>query len=419
MTELPETQAGMVEIRTRLPHVRTRVTITIDVEPRLSPTHPPSPTESIDFSSESFSIGGGDHVMNLLFATNRSALAANIGAAATDQLLTALRNQGASVLDNLPAGLHDAGTAASMVMSRSSQTPAIRGIVLLGGYDVVPSQRVDTLSADLRKRLSWEARQNDADDFIVWSDDIYGCRDGDGLPELPVSRIPDGKSAHLVVNAVGARRVAMNASRGGVRNAKRPFADDIYAVLPGSEPLAVSEPATSTPPPMYELGADHVYLMLHGSDTDSSRFWGEDGYGHVEAVHISNVPTQCGAVIFTGCCYGALTLDPPAWAWNGQSIESKTLGSALALHFLVGGSTAFIGCTGSHYSPLDPPYQYFGGPLHEAFWRHNREGMPPAEALFHAKLDYLLGIPHRGSDLVAEAIEHKIWRQYTCLGLGW
>jgi hypothetical protein len=68
---------------------------------------------------------------------------------------------------------------------------------------------------------------------------------------------------------------------------------------------------------------------------------------------------------------------------------------------------------------VDPPYDYFGGPLHAAFWRFFEGGMAPAQALFAAKVEYLLDVPHGDPDVGTQAIENKLWRQYTCLGLGW
>lgn len=91
----------------------------------------------------------------------------------------------------------------------------------------------------------------------------------------------------------------------------------------------------------------------------------------------------------------------------------------MALGFLKAGALAFVGCTGVHYSPSEPPYRYYGGPMHEAFWKSWLAGLPPAKALFEAKKEYLGGIPHRDASPMSRAIEIKILRQYTCLGLGW
>jgi hypothetical protein len=89
------------------------------------------------------------------------------------------------------------------------------------------------------------------------------------------------------------------------------------------------------------------------------------------------------------------------------------------VRFIALGGRAFVGCTGSHYSPLEQPYQYYGGPLHRAFWGHYLAGKAPAAALLEAKKDYLEGYPHGQTDARGRAIETKILRQFTCIGLGW
>jgi hypothetical protein len=164
-----------------------------------------------------------------------------------------------------------------------------------------------------------------------------------------------------------------------------------------------------------------VYIMLHGSDTNATRYWGEDGTGYPVAMDIGNVPSRTGAVAFTGCCWGALIVLPKAAdVGRNTPIVYRTPDSSIALQFLLKGGLAFVGCTGSHYSPTQAPYQYFGGPMHQFFWQDYDSGTPPAEALFHAKVKYQSGIPHQGAaGGEGEAIEFKILRQYTCLGLGW
>ena len=91
----------------------------------------------------------------------------------------------------------------------------------------------------------------------------------------------------------------------------------------------------------------------------------------------------------------------------------------MALTFLGRGARAFVGCTGSHYSPLQSPYDFYGGPMHGAFWKQYNMSGSPAKALHDAKQDFLAAIPHGRTTDIGHAIELKILREYACLGLGW
>lgn len=161
--------------------------------------------------------------------------------------------------------------------------------------------------------------------------------------------------------------------------------------------------------------------MLHGSDVDATRFWGEDGAEFPVAMHVENVPRRVGMVAFTGCCWGAMPVTTKARdVAPNRPLGARTPGQSIALTFLKHGARAFVGCTGSHYSPTRAPYGYFGQPMHDVFWRQYAVGRSPAQALFDAKVAYMRDLPHgQAPGGVAEAIEFKILRAYTCLGLGW
>lgn len=407
----------VVEVNVRIPHASTKVTLTIDVEPRgIVPVEKGgAATSGPSDVLPRLRIAGGRQLPKLLFVTSKEALARNIGQRESEHVLRSLRSQNILLFDQIPARVSDGTQAAALVRTQMRATQGIKGVVLLGGYDVVPSQRVDCLPAAVRTRVSGNG---DADNFIVWSDDIYGDSDGDFLPELPVSRIPDGNRAQLVFTAIQAAGSALGQSRIGVRNIARPFADAVFRNLPGAKAMLVSQPITYDA--RYSLSGDRVYIMLHGDYSDGSRFWGEDTPSNREAVNISNLPAKSGAVVFTGCCWGALTVNTPAGrVANGRGFGQKSPDDSLAMAFLERGAVGFIGCTGSHYSPLQPPYMFFGGPMHEAFWSAYSGGRSPAQALFDAKLQYLRGMPHGQTTSNSQAIEYKILRQYTCLGLGW
>ena len=416
-TVVSASEGSVVEVTARIPHASTRVTLTIDVEPRATagPTPAKPSTGSTSDQLPPIKIAGGRQLPKLLFVTNKDKLARNIGEREARHVITTLRARGLQLIEQLPGT--DVAQAASRVRQTIRETGKIDGVVILGGYDVVPSQSVDCVPTVLQSRVS---RSGDADNFIVWSDDIYGDADGDLLPELPVSRIPDGNRAALVFAALGAKADSLPNPRVGVRNVMRPFAAEIFGNLPGSNQMLVSKPTTFNRTPQYSLDAERIYIMLHGDFTDSSRFWGEETEGNQEAMNIGNLPAKVGAVVFTGCCWGALTVNTPAGRTvNGRIFGQKSPDDSLAMSFLKRGATAFVGCTGSHYSPLQAPYNFFGGPMHEAFWGNYATNRSPAQALFNAKLEYLRGMPHGQTSPNSQAIEYKILRQYTCLGLGW
>ena len=400
-----------VEITARIPHVDTRVTITVEVSPTRGGGVPV--VRPLEAPADAFRIGGRRSLDRLLFVTNEANLARNIGRAEAASVVAAIGAAGMPIC-RLTGNAMNVAAAAAAVRRQSSN--GVTGVVIVGGHDVVPLQKLDCLPPDVRRRVDGS---EDPDGFIVWSDDIYGDSDGDGLPELPVSRVPDGKSAELVFNALKAA-APRPSQRAGIRNVARPFADGIYRGIAGSTPLFVSQPTVFDQRPAMRLGGDQVYFMLHGDHGDSTRFWGEDTANGREAINISNLPAALTGVVFTGCCWGALTTDTPAGLLSaGRTVASKTPESSMALSILSRGARAFVGCTGAHYSPTEPPFEYFGGPMHRAFWKHYSAGEAPAKALFNAKVDYIAGMPHGRTGAAQTAIEFKILRQYTCLGLGW
>jgi beta-lactamase superfamily II metal-dependent hydrolase len=389
--------------------VEVTIKVTVEVQPKAG--RPAGAASTSDRPAE-LRIGGGRELPPLLFVTNRDALVANVGLEATETVLGAIRAvENAVLYDQLP---RDAASSGAFAIEQLTQFPEAEGVVLVGGPSVVPPQRRDCLQPDLRAQLQGAS---DPDDFIVWSDAPYGRHSRRRTADLPVSRVPDGNSGDLLIAALGASDQGGGPERNGVRNIMRPFAEEIYHALPGDRPLHVSKETTFKTLPA--LDGEHLYLMLHGSDVDSTRFWGEDTPDNAEALNLKNITRPAARVVFTGCCWGALTADQPALrALPGEVPAAKSAGSSIALAFLERGSTAFVGCTGAHYSPTEQPYGYFGGPMHAAFWHHLRD-MPPAKALFEAKVDYLRDFPHGRRTPFQLAVEYKILNQYTCLGLAW
>jgi beta-lactamase superfamily II metal-dependent hydrolase len=428
--EPAKSAADTVDIWARVPHTQTRVTITVDVQPAYaaniqthpsppSPAPPSAPPDPAPTPAPPIHLAQGRELPRLLFVTDKAALRQRIGSAAAEGVVRAIRDAQQSVLADQALSTMSAIDAAAAV--RPYLREDIAGVVIVGGAEVVPMLRLDVLDPALRAEIASDFA--DDDDFIVWNDELYVDRDGDLMPEIPVSRIPDGGSAELVAAALSCSGPART-SRFGVRNVRRPFAEAVYNVLPGSRAALISAPSRTVDVLPNDVSSDFVYLMLHGDDGDSQRFWGDSPQGPLEAFALSRVPQRFSGVVFAGCCWGALTTTKRAlFVCQNEPVVSKSWQDSIPLGFLRAGAQAFVGCTGVHYSPpaQSPQPTQAGGPMHVAFFNQLMAGNPPARALFNAKVDYLRGMPHAGADASPEevAIEMKILRQFTCLGLGW
>jgi hypothetical protein len=418
----------IVRVTAEIPHTTTTVSITIEVEPKA--TRPGGQAGSR--GGESLSPAGTsgarpgrkdpiEGLDGLLFLTNEERLRAKIGDATVDLLEQAVAGSRSGWSGELPSEFSLEAVRAVLETELSSQP--YKGVVLLGDYDVIPAARFDCLPPEVRSRLS--PGTDDPDNFIVWSDNPYGDRDNDGIQEVPVSRVPDGGAADFLVQNL-VRRFRPLTGQYTLRNVNRPFADLVQGQLPGTaRDPEQSEPVQADDVNPENLRGAYLYFMLHGSDFDAARFWGEEEDSYLEAMNVNRLPANLdGAVVFAGCCWGALISREPAYRIMGKETPSaRQIENSIALSCLRRGASAFIGCTGAHYSPLEAPYNYFGHPMHTHFWNGIREGQAPARALFEARQQYLRNLPHRtpGNKISVDelAIELKIYHQFTCLGLGW
>lgn len=415
-----------VEVTIRIPHRQTRVTVTVDVSPGQSTAGPPIRSgggpDEVPLSELPTTLGRRLPVP-LLVATCLPRLASNVGSEAAARAVNMLREAGATVIENLP----DPRSQGAYLASRSTVHAALRrddyvGVVLLGGPDVVRPALFDTLEPSVRQeidRLNLPINMRDPDDFIVWSDHPFG----DTLDrDVPVSRIPDGHSPTLLLRAVAAAP-SPGLEAFGLRNRFRPFADHVFRhSIRSVESCLSSSPFSPSKITPSQAGLAGVYLMLHGIDTDPGIFYGEDeDEDFIPAFDLSCLPDSApGSVIFAGCCWGALTADEIAVrSSTDRPLGQRRASESIPLGYLRRGAAAFIGCTGVHYSPEDSVPDCYGGPMHSHFWDAIREGLPPALALFQARVKYLKELPHGREELFDYAVEYKTYHQFTCLGLGW
>lgn len=357
-------------------------------------------------------LANGRKLPKLLFVTSAEQLRLNVGASEAQVVLDALRRSGHALMDDLPSGLKlsDTSDIVARVRKYVSSTPEIRGIVLLGGYDVVPSRQLNTLPPGEEAHV---ADVNDPDKWIVWCDDEYGATEKiDRLSyySLAVSRIPDQHYAPYFKVSLEAPDSSQQ-KQAGIRNLLRPFAAQVCQEFKDGNPFLISHPTTYQDG--YDLTAEHVYFMLHGDSLDSMEYVGETKTRQpVRAFRIENIPDCAGTIVFAGCCWGALIgATPAAFASPGATIGVKGRDTSIALRFLAKGSRAFVGCTGAHYSPKNvKELNSAGGAMHVNFWKFcfDPKVSGPAEALRLSKLNYLKGIPY-----LSEASSTALTRKYS------
>ena len=382
----------------------------------------PRRRDGLAATARPFSLAGGRGLPDLLFVTNASALAQNVGAMEANMALDAIRAAGhdiCEVSDAVPG-------AVDLVRKRLQSRPNTKGVVLLGGYDVVPCNVVNVLSSSLTAALGSRMVEVDDDHFIVWSDEPYGDVDQDRVGEIPVSRIPDSRNSAAFLNALSAPGVSEEGvERFGVRNIARPFAQAAWNAMGGRRNLNVSKEFLYSDVNPEHLESPLHYFMLHGDWRDGRTFYGEldDQAGYTNAFVVGSVPEQVSGVVFSGCCWGALTVSQKAKDAGAAPIAPRVVERSIALSYLKAGANAFVGCTGSHYSGADvAPDVNYAALMHQAFWSELPGKRYSASAALHAaRQAYSADIAGRADALEPVDLARRLKNrsQFTCLGLGW
>ncbi|WP_289016294.1 MBL fold metallo-hydrolase [uncultured Methylobacterium sp.] len=363
-------------------------------------------------------VASGRDISKLLFLTDSKRLAENIGRSEAEAAIEAIRAAGGELIDD--AGKNLVNCAQDRLKGNANR----EGLVLLGGYDIVPPARRDVLGVDFRNKLGSKRVGSDNDKFWVWSDASYGDLDDDAVAELPISRIPDAREAQVFLSALRARPLTLS-DRFGIHNINRPFATDVWNDVSGTRAINVCEHFSPNDIAADEITSSCHYYMLHGAEDDARYFSGEtaNGNGFPVAFNISSVPTSFQGFVFTGCCWGALIVREKAVNCPDGVPPPRLAQESIALSYLKAGAVAFVGCTGSHYSgPSRDHDKNFAFRLHRAFWsRIQGAGVAPARALFEAKAEYATSIVEAGQSLdpLDTARRLKNLAQFTCLGFGW
>ncbi|MEI7606607.1 MAG: hypothetical protein WCJ64_04405 [Rhodospirillaceae bacterium] len=353
-------------------------------------------------------IAPGRALPQLLVLTNLAKLESKFGLDGLNELSEAARTKGLTI--------NDAHTWTD-IKRFVETTTAWDGVLLIGGHDIIPSVALDVLPPELKKVVGTDF---DPDKWVVWSDDHYADFNGDGYPDVPVSRIPDIGSLSFVKACLQAVGASTPVSRFGIRNSKRPYAEIVFSFLPGTQPILVSTPTIASSLSPSEVCADQFYAVLHGADTRADEMMGEDDAGNcVTALDVASVGYAKAKVVMLAGCWSNRHIREPAAQVPSTGPNFLSPKNSLALAFLARGSVAVVGPTGAHFSPREEPFTAFSGSIHMDFWEAVRKGGAPAQALYDAKNRKLKQIVKGGLSPHTLACEFKTLWQFTCLGLGW
>jgi hypothetical protein len=365
---------------------------------------------------------GYKHLEGLLFVTTEAARA-KFGMDAVGEVGTFVGDR----LCIVPGKPTTVQVAASRVRQKLADD-SITGVVILGNYEEVPSWAMVSTSNRWPETCPKPVKVGyDQDDWWVWSDDLYGDRHNVRMPEIPVSRMPIPLGGGWF-RADPATQEAGSTVTIGLRSNEFAFADSVYQLIAKRQAMWPSPPTAAgraaaagrarTVLGPGDLEADRLYLVLHGRSEPGTPFKGE---GEVTAVNQTVVggEWQSQGVIFAAVCWGVLTATPAATSYEGAVVRARTPDTSIALALLDHGMNALVGFTALHYIPNDPTDASLGSPLHAYFWQHIANGVPPALAIFQARIRYLNELPIKGCDpaLIAKAM--KTFWSATCLGLGW
>jgi len=273
----------------------------------------------------------------------------------------------------------------------------LRYLLLVGGHQVLPPFRLPNPA-------------DDDDDFVL-TDNPYGCPEGEVLlPDLAVGRLPDAEASRPDVllrlldwllearqNGDGGRSVfwrglwpfAKEGRRGGNGHLPtlgysaslwREASRAVYGALTDPRQLRMSPPLTYRY--VSSLAAERpsiAYFNLHGL-ADSQCWYGQrdplfraDYPPFPLALRPADVDNRFeDAMVFSSACHGAL-------CWGAQA-ENR-----LATRFMLMGSRALVGSTGTSYGSIMPPVAC-ADLLAEGFLDALVAGHSAGDALVYARL---------------------------------
>jgi hypothetical protein len=383
-------------------------------------------------------LGGGRELPKLLFVTHRERLTQVLDSESVELVFSLIKQANMPSICELPSSAISPSECRTHVRqclyALNNQDPPIEiaGVVILGGHSVVPICVRDTLDENTRLALASAAlAQNsfpDDENFLVWSDDGYGVIEASHgesksttveFPDFPVSRVPDGGSPELMLNAL-TKNIEVCSRNIGLFSAEWNYPNSIFSELtnPKSSWLLFDK----TTPANLNVNASNAYFVLHGTYLAGTEFFGTQN----SSFSIDQAINSCSKVFFSAACWGAILVNKTAYQYvsdnKSASFITRTSSDAIALQFIDRGAIGVIGCTAKNIVPSNTVSKfYFSAWMELFFWIGLDIRNSPALSLHIAKKLFILYLQSTLNKKTVKtvALEMKVYQNFTCLGLGW
>jgi len=281
------------------------------------------------------------------------------------------------------------------IIKKKFSTSSYSCILFLGGQDVVPMAELPNPMLRLRNENG-----DLIDEDTLYTDDVYGDFDGDTIPDVPVARLPDGKS---FATMEGQLRGTSAPSSGAMELYNKPWtgAKAIGLQIKASRIDSVAP----TKDAKLDANLKYYYFIIHGSK-DKGVWSGEGKNALGWTLSVDGLLAQdavARGIVVSSACYAAYMIN-------------ETSAKDIGLHFMESGARAYIGATGLNYAfvPLWDPQACLGttsGRMASLIFSNCELGQDPLLAYFNAKREFARGLTD------GDSYNHKILHETNYFGL--
>jgi len=243
---------------------------------------------------------------------------------------------------DIPDDCRSQSDVLTFIQNRVSRESGISAIQIIGGDDIIPMQIIPNPAKDFDG------------DVNLATDDPYADINKDKEPDYPIARLPLGGSSSIwkaefgqaVQGICGVNASELNTNEKNRNNQWASIAKKLGVTQQTATPVSLPKTPARLSKDAYFTG-----ILLHGSEDNSTQWWGEDptfwttlfGTKPSLVVGMDIQHASFRGVVFSGACYGG-DIEP------FSNANKRTPKNSLALKILNNGAECFIGSTRISYT---------------------------------------------------------------------